>query len=219
MIRVIDRTLVQMEAFNLTGETLNEIAGLLCASGANFLEVTPAVFLQLNEIDGAQYILRVDRPSDAKDYADIQSVKRFVCKSCGETALRVYPEITVNDMRDFFTVERFRQCDRVRVCGLADSVLQPLNRVFQNLRNSFDGSIEFCAGNDCYAATSLTLQWVQLGGTEVVTSFFGMGNMAAFENVTRLLYFLKGRRTRSALNALSQLETRMRRLLTECDSA
>lgn len=219
MIRVIDRTLVHMEAFNLSQSTLIEIATLLCACGANFLEVTPDVYRQLDGVSGAQYILRVAKPEAAKAYADCTDIKRFVCKSHADTALRVYPEITVNDMRDFFTVERFRSCDRVRVCGLADSVLQPLNKVFQNLRGSFEGAIEFCADNDCYCATSLTLQWVQQSGGEIVTSFFGMGSTAAFESVTRLLYHLKGRRTRSALTVLKTLESLMRKLLTECENA
>ena len=219
MIRIIDRTLVHLEAFDLSDNTLQEIAGLLCQSGANFLEISPAMYGRIQGIEGAQFILRVDTPGDAKTFLEHADIKRFVCKSRAETALRVYPEITVNDMRDFFTVERFKSCDRVRVCGLADSVLQPLSKVFQNLRNAFEGSIEFSADNDCYCATSLTLQWVRQGGGEVVTSFFGMGSMAAFENVTRLLYYLKGRRTRSALTALKQLEIQMRKLLMECESA
>ncbi len=216
MIRIIDRTLVQLAAFDLSDTALNEIALLLCQSGANFLELSPAMYGRVREIEGAQFILRIENPQDARPYLDHNNIKRFVCKNRFETALRVYPEITVNDMRDFFTVERFRQCDRVRVCGLADSVLYPLSKVFQNLRNAFEGSIEFCADNDCYCATSLTLQWVQQGGGDVVTSFFGMGNMAAFESVTRLLHHLKGRRTPSALAALKRLETLMRKLLTEC---
>ena len=219
MIRIIDRTLVQLEAFDLSDAALHEIADLLCLSGANFLEISPAMYGRLQGVAGAQYILRLDTPQDAKEFAEQTDIKRFVCKGRAETALRVYPEITVNDMRDFFTIERFRQCDRVRVYGLADSVLQPLQKVFQNLRNSFEGTIEFCADNDCYCATSLTLQWVQQGGNEVVTSFFGMGSIAAFENVTRLLYHLKGRRTRSAITALKRLEALMRKLLTECESA
>lgn len=219
MIRIIDRTLVQLEAFDLSDITLQEIALLLCQSGANFLEISPAMYGRLRGAEGAQYILRVNSPNEARAFAGCADIKRFVCKGRTDTALRVYPEISVNDARDFFTVERFKSCDRVRVCGLADSVLQPLQKVFQNLRNSFEGAIEFRADNDCYCATSLTLQWVQQGGSEVVTSFFGMGGMAAFENVTRLLYYLKGRRTRSALAALAQLETLMRKLLTECESA
>ncbi|HPJ03505.1 MAG TPA: hypothetical protein PKU80_11750 [Candidatus Limiplasma sp.] len=219
MIRIIDRTLVQLEAFDLSDAALHEIADLLCLSGANYLEISPAMYGRLQGVAGAQYILRLDTPQDARAFAEQTDIRRFVCKGRADTALRVYPEITVNDMRDFFTVERFRQCDRVRVYGLADSVLQPLQKVFQNLRNAFEGTIEFCADNDCYCATSLTLQWVQQGGNEVVTSFFGMGSMAAFENVTRLLYHLKGRRTRSAIAALKRLEALMRKLLTECESA
>ena len=219
MIRMIDRTLVILEAFHLSDTTLCEIAALLFACGANFLEVTPDAYARLSGIPSAQYILRVGAPEDAGAYMDCADVKRFVCKSRADTALRVYPEIKINDMRDFFTVERFRQCDRVRVCGLADSVLQPLTQVFQNLKTGFDGTVEFCADNDCYSATSLALQWVLLGGAEVVTSFFGMGNMAAFENITRLLYYLKGRRSKSALNALTRLEDRLRGILMECESA
>lgn len=219
MIRVIDRTLVILEDFDLNGCNFSEIADLLFACGANFLEVTPAVYERLRAVQGAQYILRVQTPEEAKAYLDCVDVKRFICKGRAETALRVYPEITVNDMRDFFTVERFKRCDRVRVCGLADSVLQPFNKVFQNLRSAFEGSIEFSADNDCYSATSLALQWIMLGGSEVVTSFFGMGSMAAFEDVTRLLYFLKGRRTRSALRALERVEACLHSLLTESESA
>ena len=219
MIRVIDRTLVILEAFHLKEDAFFEIAELLCACGANFLEVTPPMYELLRPAPGPQYILRVNQPEDARAYLDCVDIKRFVCKSRADTALRVYPEITINDMRDFFTVERFRRCDRVRVCGLADSVLQPLQKVFQNLRSSFEGAVEFSADNDCYSATSLALQWAMLGGTEIVTSVFGMGNMAAFEDVTRLLYFLKGRRSRSALAALRRLDAMLRELLTECESA
>ena len=219
MIRVIDRTLVLLEAFNLREPAFREIAELLCACGANFLEVTPAVYHQLGTLRGAQYILRVESPQEAKAYLDNADIKRFVCKSGFDCALRVYPEIKINDMRDFYTVERFRRCDRVRVCGLADTVLQPQSKLYTNLRSAFEGEIEFAADNDCYAATSLTLQWAILGGTEVVTSFFGMGSMAAFENVTRLLYLLKGRRTKSALGSLGQLERRLSAMLTECESA
>lgn len=219
MIRIIDKTLVILEVFDLDTATLCEVAELLCACGANFLEVTPSAYRQLGSVQGAQYILRVQAPEEAKAYANCEDIKRFVCKTHFDSALRVYPEITVNDIRDFFTVERFKRCDHVRVCGLADAVLQPMNQVFQNLRSTFEGSIEFAADNDCYSATSLTLQWAMQGGMEVVTSFMGMGNMAAFEDVTRLLYFLKGRRSRSALNALNKLENRLTAMLLACESA
>jgi len=219
MIRIIDRTLVILEAFDLPELPLREIAELLFACGANFLEVTPTAYRQMEGMQGAQFILRIQNPEEARAYADCQDIKRFVCKSRADTALRVYPEITINDMRDFFTVERFRRCDRVRVCGLADCVLQPMNQAFQNLKSAFEGSIEFAADNDCYSATSLTLQWTMMGGMEVVTSFMGMGNMAAFEDVTRLLFYLKGRRSRSALNALRQLEVRLTSMLLASESA
>ena len=219
MIRVIDKTLVLLEAFNLREPAFREIAELLCACGANFLEATPAVYQQLGTVRGAQYILRVENPEEARAYSDHTDIKRFICKSGFDCALRVYPEVKINDMRDFYTVERFRRCDRVRVCGLADSVLQPQSKLYAHLRSAFEGEIEFAADNDCYAATSLTLQWAVLGGTEVVTSFFGMGSMAAFESVTRLLYLLQGRRAKSALSFLGQLERRLSAMLMESESA
>jgi len=219
MIRIIDRTLVILEAFHIEGQPLGEIAELLCTCGANYLEITPSAYRQLGSVQGAQYILRVQSPQEAKAYADCTDIKRFVCKARSDSALRVYPEVKINDIRDFFTVDRFRRCDRVRVCGLADCVLQPISKVFQNLRSTFEGSIEFAADNDCYSATSLTLQWAMLGGAEVVTSFMGMGNMAAFEDVTRLLYFLKGRRSRSALSAVQELEARLTAMLLASESA
>lgn len=219
MIRIIDKTLIMLDVFQLDNQTVHEIAELLFACGVNYLEVTPSIYKQLQDIPGAQYILRIDSPIEAAAYGNHHNIKRFLCKGSFDHAYRVYPEIRINDMRDFFTVERYKRCDRVRVCGLADSVLQPMNQVFQNLRSAFDGTIEFAADNDCYSATSLTLQWVTVGGMEVVTSFMGMGNMAAFEDITRLLFFLKGRRSRSELTALKALEARITTLLLESDTA
>ena len=81
MIRVIDRTLVLLEAFNLREPAFREIAELLCACGANFLEVTPAVYHQLGTVRGAQYILRIESPQEAMAYLDNADIKRFICKS------------------------------------------------------------------------------------------------------------------------------------------
>jgi homocitrate synthase NifV len=176
MIRVIDRTLA---ASRHTGPERNCSGSLpRCSFPPEriFLEVTADTYGALGSAaPNAQYILRVQDPEEAKAYSSCRDIKRFVCANRSDMANRVYAEIRLNDMRDFFTIVRYRDCGRVRILGLADAILQPVDTVLNNLRAAFSGTIELSPENDCIAATSLALEWAISGGTDVVTLVLGHG--------------------------------------------
>ncbi|MGE4485149.1 MAG: hypothetical protein AB7C97_08570 [Oscillospiraceae bacterium] len=218
MTRIIDRTLACIEVYEPGEKILRQLAALLFSSGADFLEVSAPEYESLGgAAPNAQYILRIKELQDAEKYASCKDIKRFVCANKSDMGHRVYAEIRINDMRDFFTIVHYKDSSRVRVCGLADAILQPVDTLLNNLRSTFSGTIELSPENDCHSATSIAVEWALIGGSNVVTSFFGMDNMAAFEDVTRALNFLKGRKAKFGLEALDRLDGLLRELLMGCE--
>ncbi len=209
MVRVIDRTLVCMETYGLGQSDLRQIAELLFFAGADFLEVSAEAYEALGPAaPSGRYILRVNETGEAGEYELCKDIKRFVCPNRKDESMGVYAEIWINDVRDYSAIANYGDCGRVRIRGLADIILQPVQAALHNLMKAFRGVIELSPDDDCHCATSVAVEWALMGGTDIVTSFFGMDNMAAFEDVTRALSLLKGRKPKcgpAVLNDLSAL--------------
>jgi homocitrate synthase NifV len=131
------------------------------------------------------YILRIEQVEDAARHP---RMARFVCRNAVETDVKITSEILLNDMREAYTIARYRDCERIRVQGLSDIITEDYLKTFAHLRESFRGEIEFCPTNRYGFATALAAEWAMSGGgNAVVTSFGGVGGFAPTEEIIMIL--------------------------------
>jgi homocitrate synthase NifV len=136
----------------------------------------------------------VTRVSEVMPYND-PLVGSFVAKNAEEhTGIGLYPEIVLNDLQETKTIARFANCAKVRIRGMEDIMLGNYSVGFAWLRKTFSGQIEWSPTDGLGLAAATAVEWLMSGcGTEVVTSFEGIGGFAPFEEVVLALRSLRKR--------------------------
>jgi homocitrate synthase NifV len=77
---------------------------------------------------------------------------------------------------------------KIRIIGLGNALCGDYQRTFARLKKLFCGDIEFCPTGNFHCATALAAEWVICGaGSNIVTSFCGIGNLAATEELVMIL--------------------------------
>lgn len=182
MIHVIDTTLACLERYPADPEQLRKLLAALLAIKVDFIELTPSVYRKIGRLDPrGKYILRLSMPGESQDFPEFS---RFVCRSRGSPVpAGVTTEIQINDMREAYLLRSVQGLPRVRVTGLDDLLLHDWQEAFADLRGRTTGCMEFCPENDYFCATSLAVEWVLSGGTDIVTSFGGLARKAPLEEV------------------------------------
>jgi homocitrate synthase NifV len=160
------------------------------------------------------YILRIENAADAKKYqADnyppdkYPHITEFVCRNVPASAPieareKIRAEILLNNTlkTSSETIARYAGYTKVRVQGLDSIICDDYMRAFDYLKKTFNSSdsperIEFCPRNHFNCATALAAEWITSGsGSNVVTSFGGIGGFAPTEELIMILreYRLRG---------------------------
>lgn len=208
MIRITDRTLSCLDKFDVSGGELRDFARLLATIGVDWIEVSEKAYRLMGELpEGGKYVLRLKNANRAADYRDFN---RFVCRNAQETADdNVCAEIVLNDIHERYTFARYSGYKSVRIRGLDNLLLQNYTSAFQQIRDPFSGFVEMCPSNGAYCATAITAEWILSGGSDVVTSFGGIGGFASTEEV---ILHLKLQRVRKVGKSYPEFP-RMRRAL------
>jgi homocitrate synthase NifV len=157
------------------------------------------------------YILRIENPANAKKYPPDAHphITEFVCRNVPASAPidareKIRAEILLDNTlkTPSETIARYAGNQTVRIQGLDNIMCDDYMRVFEYLRESFNGGaehFEFCPRNHFNCATALAAEWITNGarnglGSYVVTSFGGIGGFAPTEELIMILreYRLRG---------------------------
>jgi len=84
-------------------------------------------------------------------------------------------------------VLRVEQAD-VRICGMDEALCGDYIQAFTHLKDLYTGNVEFCPTNRFHCAAALAAEWITSGaGSNVVTSFGGIGGFAPTEELIMIL--------------------------------
>lgn len=214
MIKITDMTLSCLDPYSATSEQLKRIAELLIEIKVDFIELTPAVYRKMGSLDDrAKYVLRIHTPDEAGDYPEFTN---YVCRLSG---IHVPPNVTVemqlNDLREAYQLSRFAEAENIRIVGLDDLILHDYTSAFQLLKSKVKGRVEFCPENRYGFATSLAVEWILQGGTELATSFGGLCQKAPLEEVLLALRVAAHYKPRNEFNAFPELRELIETITSE----
>jgi len=203
LIRVTDRTLSCIDDRSNDKSALIRFLHFLLKMDPGAIELSEKMYRLLSPLpEYPSYILRIENPADAKKYPHITE---FICRNVPATAPvdareKIRAEIPLNNTlkASSETIARYAGYANVRVQGLDSIMCDDYMRAFEYLKKSFNGDagrIEFCPRNHFNCATALAAEWITSGaGTNIVTSFGGIGGFAPTEELIMILreYRLRG---------------------------
>lgn len=195
MIRITDRTLSCLDDVPPDVPSLSRFLEFLIEMDADAIELSEKMYRLLSPLPPySSYVLQIGQASDTTKFPDIP---RFVCRNAPAGSNdKIRTEILLNDIRESYTIARYAECAKLRICGLDDMLTGDYLRTFGHLKECFYGDIEFCPANGFHCAAALAAEWVLSGtGTDIVTSFGGVGGFAPTEE---LIIILRVQRLRKA---------------------
>jgi homocitrate synthase NifV len=89
----------------------------------------------------------------------------------------------VNDIREINGLNQYSDLSNVRITGLDSIMCNDYERIFENLKGIFSGSIDLCPENKYHCATAIAVEWVLSGEQNISCSFAGAGGYAALEEI------------------------------------
>lgn len=190
MTRLTDMTVSCLDAYELSSGQLQTLIGYLIEAGIDTIELTTDALRKLGTPDpNGKYILRIRQPDEALSYP---AFDRFICRRGGWKALpNIVSEIQANDIREINFLSQYGVLENIRIVGFDDVLCHNYERVFQSVKKKVRGRIEFCPENSLFCATALAVEWTMCGGTDIVTSFGGIGGKASLEEVMVALRVIK----------------------------
>jgi len=207
VIRITDRTLSCVDDRSSDKSALERFLHFLIRMDPGAIELSEKICRLLSPLPEYLYILRIKNTADAKKYpADTYPhIMEFVCRNVPASAPidareKIRAEISLNNTlkASSETIARYAGYTKVRIQGLDNIMCDDYIRAFECLKKSFNGSderIEFCPRNHFNCATALAAEWITSGaGTNIVTSFGGIGGFAPSEELIMILreYRLRG---------------------------
>lgn len=179
-INIIDRTLIIL--WKIYGENLNnkilqlrELVKIIYEVGSTIIEINSDLYEMLYPI-----------PEEVK----------FFINNNKDIELGLYPNLNIRyDSTNIFS-------EKLTISGLDNLILYDYEKVFNEIRLVIKEDFNMCIGNKYNCATALTLEWIRLNGKNVVTTFTGIGEYAALEEVIGSLNILYSMNIRSNLKLL-----------------
>jgi len=157
LIRITDRTLSSLDGLPHDKPALSRFLALLIELDPGAIELSERVFRLLSPLP--------EYPS-------------YVLRA-GRAGRRRLFQIQNHTLGDY---------DKVRICGMDGALRGDYRRAFARLRELFNGNVEFCPTNRFHCATALAAEWVISGaGSDIVTSFGGIGGLAPTEELMMIL--------------------------------
>lgn len=213
MIRITDITLSCLNGLAADAAKLRELLALLLLTGADVIEIPAELYRHLELAPSPRYMLRIESPEEAESFSGIN---RFICRKNGfSSSLSIVSEIQINDVREINFLSRYENLKNVRIVGLDDVLCHDYESIFAAIKKHFQGKIEFCPEDSLNCAAASALEWVVSGGTELVTSFGGIGNKAPLEEVLVSLKIAKRFRPNATYGVFPRIAEIMEELLHE----
>lgn len=203
MIRLIDNTLTGFDGNLPSKEELEEFCRLLFTIGVDAVEISVSAYEKMGELKvKGNYVLQVDYLEDIDKYPGFY---RYTCH-IDKNILKVIPDIQINDVREVIKLRNYTQCCEVRVIGLDDLMCESYDKIMQEMKRLLTKTrINFYPENTFHCASALAVQWLLHYGSDVTTSFAGVKNNAATEEVLLALRLAIRHKPSRDLSVLPQL--------------
>ena len=227
MIRLTDTTLTHMPSVNdLDRIKIIRFCRLLRLVGVDFIEMPCMMYSRIieecggtdadtcfsqqyisdadeDEIDADSLVLHIELDGQMQSFPEIF---KFVCRSCDDdTDSRIIRERQINDIREINRLRGTCRLSRIRVKGMDDVLLKDYVQVFSQLQTYLGKEYEFCPQDSYGMATAAAVEWANLGGARLVTSFGGIGNCAPTEEVLMALRINKRHHPNHDMTVMPQL--------------
>jgi len=228
MIRLTDTSLTHMPfAEKYDRAKIISFCRLLCLVGVDYIEMPSIMYDQIynadcrpekmelisqhkadsesgNGLGAGSFVLHIELDEQMQSFPEIS---KFVCRSCENvTDPRLICERQINDIREINRLRGTNRLSRERVIGLDDVLLKDYVQVFSQIQSYLGKEYEFCPQDSYGTATATAVEWANLGGTRLVTSFGGIGNCAPTEEVLMALRINKRHHPNHDMTVMPQLK-------------
>lgn len=204
MIRIVDSTLAMFDHYLPTKAQLLRFCEAMKQIGIVDIEISTKIHEIMKPLPiGFRFYMILDHQMIQSIYSDVY---KFILMH-NEHEEGVISQFQINDMREVMQLRSYKACSAVRIVGLDDLICHNYTYVMKEVRAIFKQSqINFCPENTYHCATALAMEWLQGGGKEVTTSFAGIGNRAATEEVIMGLRVNSHYKLGQKLSALIELK-------------
>lgn len=204
MIRIIDSTLAMLDDFDLLPEHIWKFCGLMKEIGITDLEISEKVYETAGRLpeDIRFYMI----PDAFEERGEYPGIYKFVCPR-GESIDKDICQLQINDIREIIQLKAYKNFAHIRIVGLDDLLCHNYNSVMKNMNGYTNQAIiNFCPEDSFHCAVALAVQWILNGNNEITTSFTGIGNRAATEEVMLALRVAARYKINQDFSALYQLK-------------
>lgn len=183
-----------------------------------FLELAMEAGITQFQISPSVYrLLKGKLPASATFYMEISSLEekenyRFIQhfmmkKTMGKDLITV---LQLNDLREMMQLRNFNASTGVMLVGMDDFLCYEYKHAFDEMENYLRTSkLYFCPENSFHLAVATALLFAKTGTESLVTTFTGIGNKAATEQVLMSLRLFKHYKVNQNLGTLSKLKILM----------
>lgn len=181
MIRIVDSTLAMLDHYLPTKAQLLRFCECMKQIGIVDIEISTKIYEIIKPLPTEfRFYLMSHYQMTQHTYPGIY---KFILMN-NEQKEGIISQFQINDMREVMQLRPYKACSSVRIVGLDDLICHNYTYVMKEIREIFkESQINFCPENTYHCATALAIEWLQGGGKEVTTSFAGIGNRAATEEV------------------------------------
>lgn len=182
MIKLIDNTLTSLDRNLPSKEDLHTFCQLLFTLGVDAIEMSRKVFERMEYLpDNQKFILDIDFLEEKECFPGFY---RYVSRHVTSEDNLIY-ELQLNDAREIIKLRALKSCKELRIVGLDDLMCyDAYEKILQEIIDFLPKSTIILNPENTYGcASALAMQWATEFGSNVTTSFAGIKNNAATEEV------------------------------------
>ncbi len=214
MVRIIDATLANIDKYDVDEDKLIYFCTLMKEVGILDLEISTKIYNKFKVLpEGIRFYLNISTEkhldNNVGNYKGIHGLIIPKSKSRG-----VVSELQINDIREISGLKNYTECEVIKIKGLDDLLCHNYSEIMEEIKGYINSSkIKFCPENLYHCATGLAVEWILKGGKEVVTSFTGLGSLAATEEVYMALRIAIRYKINQDISAFAKLKILMEEIL------
>ncbi len=184
MLQIIDNTLMTPLVAIYDRNALYRFCELLFVIGVDAIELPVGAVEFIGKLPEGKYILHVTGAEQVRHYPGFY---RYVSNQPLNMENGVL-EIQLNDVREIHRLINYRDQKEVRIHGLDDLLCHSYEKLIPEMLHCLPRTrIIFCPENTYGCAGALAYQWLTEYGKDITTSFAGIMNNAATEELLMIL--------------------------------
>jgi homocitrate synthase NifV len=184
MLQIIDNSLMAPLAAFHDRNILYRFCELLFVIGVDTIELPVGVVEFMGKLPEGKYVLHVTGAEEVRHYPGFY---RYVSHQPLNIENGIL-EIQLNDVREMPRLKNYRDQKEIRIHGLDDLLCHTYEKMIPEMLHSLPRTkIIFCPENTYGCACALAYQWLTEYGKDATTSFAGIMNNAATEELLMIL--------------------------------